>query len=98
MNDGHTVVAVDGLKIEPLPEDISGVNPFGERFPFRPLRDVTEIYERLNERIMAGFPHRPAGAAGHQARQPHFAITIRNQDGWPASGTIRRSSAATTLF
>ena len=55
MNDGHTVVAVDGLKIEPLPADISGVNPYGERIPFQPLRDVSEIYERLDERVMAGF-------------------------------------------
>jgi len=55
MNDGHTVVAADGLKIEPLPADLSGTNPFGERLPFRPLRDVSEIYERLGERIMAGF-------------------------------------------
>ncbi|MBV9498261.1 MAG: FAD-dependent oxidoreductase [Acidobacteriaceae bacterium] len=55
MNDGHTVAAVDGLKIEPLPEDISGTDAFGERVPFRPLRDITEIYERLNERVMAGF-------------------------------------------
>jgi NADPH-dependent glutamate synthase beta subunit-like oxidoreductase/NAD(P)H-flavin reductase len=43
------------LKIEPLQADISGVNAYGERTPFRPLRDVTEIYERLDERIMAGF-------------------------------------------
>ncbi|MGH9582082.1 MAG: pyridine nucleotide-disulfide oxidoreductase, partial [Bryobacteraceae bacterium] len=55
MNDGHTVVAVDGLKIEPLAEDISGVNAHGERVPFRPLRDVSEIDERLDERVMAGF-------------------------------------------
>ncbi|MBV9085722.1 MAG: FAD-dependent oxidoreductase [Acidobacteriaceae bacterium] len=55
MNDGHTVVAVDGLKIEPLPQDISGVDPYGKRVPFRPLRDITEIYERLDERVMAGF-------------------------------------------
>jgi NADPH-dependent glutamate synthase beta subunit-like oxidoreductase/NAD(P)H-flavin reductase len=55
MNDGHTVVAVDGLKLEPLPSDISGVDPFGARVPFRPLRDVSEIYERLDERVMAGF-------------------------------------------
>lgn len=55
INDGHTVVAVDGLKIEPLPDDISGTNAFGDRLPFRPLRDVTEIYERLDERVMAGF-------------------------------------------
>ena len=55
MNDGHTVAAVDGLKIEPLPADISGVDPLGKRVPFRPIRDITEIYERLDERVMAGF-------------------------------------------
>ena len=55
MNDGHTVFAVDGLKIEPLPSEISGVTPHGERVPFRPLHDVTDIYERLDERVMAGF-------------------------------------------
>ncbi len=55
MNDGHTVAAVDGLKIEPLPQDISGVDPWGKRVPFRPIHDITEIYERLDERVMAGF-------------------------------------------
>ncbi|MFZ0595269.1 MAG: FAD-dependent oxidoreductase, partial [Bryobacteraceae bacterium] len=55
MNDGHNVVAVDGLKIEPLPDDISGVDACGRRSPFRPLRDVSEIYECLDERVMAGF-------------------------------------------
>ena len=55
MNDGHTVVAVDGLKIEPLPTDISGIDAHGRRVPFRPLRDIAEIYERLDHRVMAGF-------------------------------------------
>jgi NADPH-dependent glutamate synthase beta subunit-like oxidoreductase/NAD(P)H-flavin reductase len=55
MNDGHTVAAVDGLKIEPLPPDISGVNAYGNHVPFRPIHDITEIYERLDERVMAGF-------------------------------------------
>lgn len=55
MNDGHTVAAVDGLKIEPLPPDISGVDPYGNRVAFRPVHDITEIYERLDERVMAGF-------------------------------------------
>ena len=55
MNDGHTVAAVDGLKIEPLPPDISGVDAHGKRVPFRPIHDITEIYERLDERVMAGF-------------------------------------------
>jgi NADPH-dependent glutamate synthase beta subunit-like oxidoreductase/NAD(P)H-flavin reductase len=55
MNDGHAVVGIDGLKIEPLPESIAGVGPRGERLPFRPIREVSEIYEALDERMMAGF-------------------------------------------
>src|SRR6202020_738384 len=55
MNDGHTVVGVDGLKIEPLPPDISGVTPLGKRLAFKPIRDVNELYESLDDRVMAGF-------------------------------------------
>src|SRR3546814_940470 len=55
LNDGHAVVAVDGLKIEPLPPEISGVDARGSRVPFRPIRDVEDLYERLDERSMAGF-------------------------------------------
>jgi NADPH-dependent glutamate synthase beta subunit-like oxidoreductase/NAD(P)H-flavin reductase len=55
MNDGHGIVAVDGLKIEPLDPAISGVTPTGGRVPFRPISDVTELYEDLGDRVMAGF-------------------------------------------
>ncbi len=55
MNDGHAVVAVDGLKIEPLPERLSGLDVFGGRVPFQPIRDVSTIYEPLDRRPMAGF-------------------------------------------
>ncbi len=55
MNDGHTVVAIDGLKIEPLDPSISGVTALGERRPFRPIHDVNELYESLDDRVMAGF-------------------------------------------
>jgi NADPH-dependent glutamate synthase beta subunit-like oxidoreductase/NAD(P)H-flavin reductase len=55
INDGHYVAAIDGLKIEPQPEEISGVTPRGERVPFRPIRDITELYESLDDRVMAGF-------------------------------------------
>jgi NADPH-dependent glutamate synthase beta subunit-like oxidoreductase/NAD(P)H-flavin reductase len=55
MNDGHTVVGIDGLKIEPLPDDISGVNALGERSRFRPIRDIREVYESLDARVNAGF-------------------------------------------
>ena len=55
MNDGHTVVGVDGLKIEPLPAHVSGVDARGRRVAFEPVRDVRELYEALDERVMAGF-------------------------------------------
>ena len=55
MNDGHTVVAIDGLKIEPLPANLSGITAAGDRVPFRPIRDVNDLYENLEERVMAGF-------------------------------------------
>jgi NAD(P)H-flavin reductase len=44
LNDGHTVVAIDGLKIEPLGFD-----------PQKPVRDAAALFENLDERVMAGF-------------------------------------------
>ncbi len=44
MNDGHTVVAIDGLKIEPLGFD-----------PSTPVRDAELLFENLDDRVMAGF-------------------------------------------
>ncbi|HEY6280390.1 MAG TPA: FAD-dependent oxidoreductase [Burkholderiales bacterium] len=55
MNDGHIVVGIDGLKIEPLPAEISGVDAHGKRVPFKPIRDIGELYESLDDRVMAGF-------------------------------------------
>jgi NADPH-dependent glutamate synthase beta subunit-like oxidoreductase/NAD(P)H-flavin reductase len=55
MNDGHHVVAIDGLKIEPLDPAISGVDGEGERHDFRPIRDIAELVENLDDRVMAGF-------------------------------------------
>jgi NADPH-dependent glutamate synthase beta subunit-like oxidoreductase/NAD(P)H-flavin reductase len=55
LNDGHTVVAVDGLKIEPLAPEFSGVDRNGNRVPFRPIYDIRELAEELDDRVMAGF-------------------------------------------
>jgi NADPH-dependent glutamate synthase beta subunit-like oxidoreductase/NAD(P)H-flavin reductase len=55
INDGHFVAAIDGLKIEPLPADVSGVTALGERVPFAPIRDIAQLNENLGERTMAGF-------------------------------------------
>ena len=55
LNDGHTVVGIDGLKIEPLEAAISGVTPDGHRVAFRAVRDIAELREPLERRVMAGF-------------------------------------------
>jgi NADPH-dependent glutamate synthase beta subunit-like oxidoreductase/NAD(P)H-flavin reductase len=55
MNDGHLVVGIDGLKIEPLPPAVSGVDVFGNRAPMKPIQDSAELYEALDDRVMAGF-------------------------------------------
>ncbi len=55
LNDGHTVVGIDGLKIEPLAPALSGVTVMGERVPFEPIRDTAALIEPLDERTMAGF-------------------------------------------
>jgi NADPH-dependent glutamate synthase beta subunit-like oxidoreductase/NAD(P)H-flavin reductase len=55
INDGHFVAAIDGLKIEPLPPEISSVAVTGEHVAFDPIRDVASLYERLDTRTMAGF-------------------------------------------
>jgi NADPH-dependent glutamate synthase beta subunit-like oxidoreductase/NAD(P)H-flavin reductase len=44
LNEGHTIVAVDGLKIEPLPREC-----------LSPIRDAASLFENLDDRVMAGF-------------------------------------------
>jgi NAD(P)H-flavin reductase/NADPH-dependent glutamate synthase beta subunit-like oxidoreductase len=52
LNEGFGVVGVDGLKIEPLPEDLTG--NLGQRAP-RPVKNIAEITDALDERILSGF-------------------------------------------
>jgi NADPH-dependent glutamate synthase beta subunit-like oxidoreductase/NAD(P)H-flavin reductase len=51
VNEGFGVVGIDGLKIEPLPEDIVGT----DTEPPRPIRDWDDIYRSLDERVLEGF-------------------------------------------
>jgi len=55
VNDGHTVVAIDGLKIEPLPQAWVGSASDGAARSFEPIRDLSMLHEPLDERVMAGF-------------------------------------------
>ncbi|MHB2020823.1 MAG: FAD-dependent oxidoreductase, partial [Candidatus Xenobia bacterium] len=62
MNEGFGIVAIDGLKIEPLPADLVG----GEgRLP-KAIRNFSELQDELDERISYGF----GGVA-------EYGITIR---------------------
>jgi NADPH-dependent glutamate synthase beta subunit-like oxidoreductase/NAD(P)H-flavin reductase len=51
VNEGFGVVAIDGLKIEPLPDDITGT----AEAPPRPIREWREIYRPLDQRVLEGF-------------------------------------------
>ncbi len=55
INDGHIVIGIDGLKIEPLAPELSGVDAFGKRTAFDPIRDFDTLNEPLESRVMAGF-------------------------------------------
>jgi NADPH-dependent glutamate synthase beta subunit-like oxidoreductase/NAD(P)H-flavin reductase len=47
MNDGHTVVGIDGAKIEPLPDVLTDTT--------QPIEAIKALWENLDERILAGF-------------------------------------------
>ena len=52
LNEGFGVVGVDGLKIEPMPSEWTG--DLGRTCP-KPIKDLSEITEALDERILSGF-------------------------------------------
>ncbi|WP_437650797.1 FAD-dependent oxidoreductase [Sorangium sp. So ce362] len=48
---GFACVSIDGLKIEPLPVELTG----DETRPPRPVRDFKRLYTELDERVLLGF-------------------------------------------
>lgn len=50
-NEGFGVVGIDGLKLEPVADDLTGR---GRSFP-RPIRDFATLRSELDERILMGF-------------------------------------------
>jgi NADPH-dependent glutamate synthase beta subunit-like oxidoreductase/NAD(P)H-flavin reductase len=56
LNEGFGVVAIDGLKIEPLPPELTGKNPdrTAAMTP-RPIAEWDEIYRTLDSRVLEGF-------------------------------------------
>jgi NADPH-dependent glutamate synthase beta subunit-like oxidoreductase/NAD(P)H-flavin reductase len=59
LNEGFGVVGIDGLKIEPLPTEWTGLSvpgavATGVTCP-KPIKDISEITEELDHRILSGF-------------------------------------------
>jgi NADPH-dependent glutamate synthase beta subunit-like oxidoreductase/NAD(P)H-flavin reductase len=56
LNEGYTVVGIDGLKIEPQDPNISGIDILGNRIDFKPIKFVkNELFTDLDERTPQGF-------------------------------------------
>ena len=53
--EGFGVVAVDGLKIEPLPVELVGDHANGANIAPIPVKDFGSLYEELDERTLLGF-------------------------------------------
>ncbi len=51
LNEGFAVAGIDGLKLEPLPVELTGDS---NHLP-QPIADFNELYEALDKRILAGF-------------------------------------------
>ncbi|MDP2902983.1 MAG: FAD-dependent oxidoreductase [Methylovulum sp.] len=51
LNEGFAVVGIDGLKLEPLPVELTGDS---ENLP-KPIADFNALYQDLDKRILAGF-------------------------------------------
>ncbi|AUX23150.1 oxidoreductase [Sorangium cellulosum] len=49
--EGFACAAIDGLKIEPLPVELTG----DEARPPRPIKDFRRLYTELDERVLLGF-------------------------------------------
>lgn len=55
LNEGCDVVAIDGLKIEPINPLFSGIDEYGVRHNFKPIKYLSEICEPLSSRLIQGF-------------------------------------------
>ncbi len=51
LNEGFAVVAIDGLKVEPLPDELVGTDARAPKL----VRDAKALFRRLDERTLTGF-------------------------------------------
>ncbi len=55
LNEGFGVAGIDGLKIEPLAEGLTGTIKNNEWIAPKPIEQWSDIYSKLDERTMDGF-------------------------------------------
>ncbi len=55
LNEGFGVAGIDGLKIEPLGEELTGAIKDGKWQAPNPIENWSDIYSKLDERTMDGF-------------------------------------------
>lgn len=87
LNEGHTVVAIDGLKIEPLEID-----------PRRPVRDAATLFENLDERVTAGFGGVAEYGITVRWNKNHLKlirILLERREGFAAFGGVRFGEGGT---
>jgi NADPH-dependent glutamate synthase beta subunit-like oxidoreductase/NAD(P)H-flavin reductase len=87
MNDGHAVVAVDGLKIEPLGFD-----------PRAPVREADALFENLDDRILAGFGGVAEYGITVRWNKNYLKLVrllLERRDGFTAMGGVRFGGGAT---
>jgi len=88
VNEGFGVVGIDGLKIEPLPADLTGAGGA----PPRPVRDWSEVYRPLDERVLEGFGGR-LGVRHHRPLDKNFLtllhLTLARRRGLRMYGGVR---------
>jgi NADPH-dependent glutamate synthase beta subunit-like oxidoreductase/NAD(P)H-flavin reductase len=55
LQEGHFVTSIDGLKIEPLDPEISGIDFDKNPVPFKAIKDQYELFSDLSKRTPQGF-------------------------------------------
>lgn len=103
LNEGHEVVAIDGLKIEPL--SLSKSKPLSESLSsslamplLRPIRSIKEIFFSLEERPIGGFGGVTEYGITSRWDKNHLTLVrllLERRQGFSLKGSVRFGSQVT---